>query len=317
MPASGLRLEITESAAIKDAARARVVLAELRALGVRISLDDFGTGYSSLSYLQSLPLDTLKIDRSFVAGIGTDEDKGEIVQLIVGLARTLGLEIVAEGTETAAQVEYLRALGCQFGQGYYFAKPADVRTTAAARRQASGVRAAAGTAPSQIVSAAARPARAAASPRSYRTPSLTTRRVRRMSVMFVERVAVDDDEVGELAGLDRAEIGAEAHRLGRHRRRRADRLGRRQAAAHVVLQLHQQRQAVRVDRRVGAGNHPAAALDDCRPPSAPAARPALRAAPDRRGRPAAPASARAGRRAPRRETAAECAGRRSTTRRGA
>ncbi len=124
-PASGLRLEITEGAAIKDAARARVVLAQLRALGVRISLDDFGTGYSSLSYLQSLPLDVLKIDRSFVAGIGTDKDKGEIVKLIIGLARTLKLEIVAEGTETATQVEYLRLLGCQFGQGYYFAKPAE------------------------------------------------------------------------------------------------------------------------------------------------------------------------------------------------
>ena len=140
--ASGLRLEVTESAAIKDAARARVVLAKLRELGVRISLDDFGTGYSSLSYLQSLPLDTLKIDRSFVAGIGTDKDKDEIIKLIVGLALTLGLEIVAEGTETAAQVEYLRALGCQFGQGYYFAKPAEA---AGARPQAalSGVRSAA------------------------------------------------------------------------------------------------------------------------------------------------------------------------------
>ncbi len=118
------------------------VLAELRALGVRISLDDFGTGYSSLSYLQSLPLDTLKIDRSFVAGIGTDEDKGEIIKLIVGLALTLDLEIVAEGTETAAQVDYLRALGCQFGQGYYFAKPA---AAAGTRPPAalSGVRAAA------------------------------------------------------------------------------------------------------------------------------------------------------------------------------
>ena len=94
-------------------------------LGVRISLDDFGTGYSSLSYLQSLPLDTLKIDRSFVAGIGTDEDKGEIIKLIVGLALTLGLEIVAEGIETAAHVEHLRALGCQFGQGYFFAKPVE------------------------------------------------------------------------------------------------------------------------------------------------------------------------------------------------
>ena len=124
-PASSLRLEITEGAAIKDAARARVVLAQLRELGVRISLDDFGTGYSSLSYLQSLPLDVLKIDRSFVAGIGTDKDKGEIVKLILGLARTLKLEIVAEGTETAAQVEYLRLLGCQFGQGYFFARPAE------------------------------------------------------------------------------------------------------------------------------------------------------------------------------------------------
>ncbi|MGE0359507.1 MAG: putative bifunctional diguanylate cyclase/phosphodiesterase [Vicinamibacterales bacterium] len=139
-PASSLRLEITESAAIKDAARARVVLAKLRALGVRISLDDFGTGYSSLSYLQSLPLDTLKIDRSFVAGIGTDEDKGEIIKLIVGLALTLGLEIVAEGIETAAHVDHLRALGCQCGQGYFFAKPAEAGGRPA---QTSGVRPAA------------------------------------------------------------------------------------------------------------------------------------------------------------------------------
>ncbi len=140
-PAASLRLEITEGAAIKDAARARVVLAQLRALGVRISLDDFGTGYSSLSYLQSLPLDVLKIDRSFVAGIGTDKDKGEIVKLIVGLARTLKLEIVAEGTETEAQVEYLRLLGCQFGQGYFFAKPAEPangRPPAVPRRQRAG-----------------------------------------------------------------------------------------------------------------------------------------------------------------------------------
>jgi diguanylate cyclase (GGDEF)-like protein len=128
-PASMLRLEITESAAIKDAARARVVLAKLRAHGVRISLDDFGTGYSSLSYLQSLPLDTLKIDRSFVAGIGTDEDKGEIIRLIVGLALTLGLEIVAEGIETAAHVEHLRTLGCQCGQGYFFAKPVEASSS--------------------------------------------------------------------------------------------------------------------------------------------------------------------------------------------
>ena len=86
--------------------------AQLRALGVRVSLDDFGTGYCSLSYLQQFPVDTLKIDRSFVARIGEADGPGEIIRLIVGLAHTLGLDVVAEGTETAAQVEYLAALGC-------------------------------------------------------------------------------------------------------------------------------------------------------------------------------------------------------------
>ena len=138
-PASALRLEITESVAIKDAARARMVLADLRRLGVRISLDDFGTGYSSLSYLQALPLDVLKIDRSFVTGIGTDAEKGEIVKLIVGLARGLGLEIVAEGVETGTQVEYLRGLGCQYGQGYFFAKPAAAGAWPEPRRRVARV----------------------------------------------------------------------------------------------------------------------------------------------------------------------------------
>ena len=90
---------------------------ELRALGVRVSLDDFGTGYCSLSYLQQFPVDTLKIDRSFVARIGEDEGPGEIIRLIVGLAHTLGLDVVAEGTETAAQVEYLAALGVRLRAG--------------------------------------------------------------------------------------------------------------------------------------------------------------------------------------------------------
>lgn len=153
-PTTSLKLEITEGAAIKEPARARVVLAQLRKQGVRISLDDFGTGYSSLSYLQALPLDTLKIDRSFVSGINSDEDKREIVKLIVGLARTLGLEIVAEGTETEEHVDYLRELGCQCGQGYFYAKPSapiggrppgitvPPRVAAEAKpRSASGVRA--------------------------------------------------------------------------------------------------------------------------------------------------------------------------------
>ena len=116
-PAQMLRLEITEGTAIKDPERARAVLTELRALGVRVSIDDFGTGYSSLSYLQMLPVDTLKIDRSFVA----TTDRCEIIQMIVGLAKTLGLDVVAEGTETAAQVEHVASLGCGYGQGYFFA----------------------------------------------------------------------------------------------------------------------------------------------------------------------------------------------------
>jgi diguanylate cyclase (GGDEF)-like protein len=123
LPARALRLEITESVAISDPDRVRSVLGELRALGVRVSLDDFGTGYCSLSYLQQFQVDTLKIDRSFVARIGEEEGHGEIIRLIVGLAHTLGLDVVAEGTESAAQVDYLAALGCGYAQGFYFAKP--------------------------------------------------------------------------------------------------------------------------------------------------------------------------------------------------
>ena len=123
LPARALRLEITESVAIADPEQATSILTGLKSLGVRVSLDDFGTGYSSLSYLQQFPVDALKIDRSFVARIGEGEGQSEIIQLIVGLARTLGLDVVAEGAETAAQVEYLHELGCGFGQGDYFAKP--------------------------------------------------------------------------------------------------------------------------------------------------------------------------------------------------
>ena len=119
-----LRLEITEGVAMADAERTRTILTDLKALGVRISLDDFGTGYSSLSYLQRFPVDTLKIDRSFVAGIDEHRECREIIRTILNLARTLGLDVIAEGTETATQVDYLERLDCRFGQGYFFARPA-------------------------------------------------------------------------------------------------------------------------------------------------------------------------------------------------
>ena len=118
-----LRLEITESTAMADAERARMVLADLKALGIRISLDDFGTGYSSLSYLQRFPVDTLKIDRSFVSGMDRNDGCREIVRTVMNLARSLGLEVIAEGTETADQVRDLERLECRFGQGYYFSAP--------------------------------------------------------------------------------------------------------------------------------------------------------------------------------------------------
>jgi diguanylate cyclase (GGDEF)-like protein len=118
-----LRLEITESVAMREAERSTAILRELRGLGVRISLDDFGTGYSSLSYLQRFPVDTLKIDRSFVLGIAANNENREIVRTIVDLARTLKLDVIAEGAETAVQVAYLENLKCRYGQGYFFSRP--------------------------------------------------------------------------------------------------------------------------------------------------------------------------------------------------
>lgn len=124
-----LRLEITEGVTIDDAGRVAAVLLELKRLGVRVSIDDFGTGYSSLSYLHSLPIDVLKIDRSFVAAMSQTAESSQIVRTIVGLANSLGKEVVAEGTEAAAQVLQLRSMGCQYGQGYYFSRPADLAAT--------------------------------------------------------------------------------------------------------------------------------------------------------------------------------------------
>ena len=118
-----LKLEITESTAMENAERSILLLNRLKSLGVKLSIDDFGTGYSSLSYLHRLPFDTLKIDRSFVSGVGERGENSGILQTIVSLGTNLKMRMVAEGIETEAQLAMLRNLGCDFGQGYLFSKP--------------------------------------------------------------------------------------------------------------------------------------------------------------------------------------------------
>ncbi|MEG4516793.1 EAL domain-containing protein [Microcoleus sp. AT9b-C5] len=128
---SCLKLEITESAIVENVKKANIVLAELKGRNIRLSIDDFGTGYSSLSYLHRFPLDTLKIDRSFVSRLGAVEngDDGgqplQIVRAIVTLAHNLGLNAIAEGVETGEQLAQLRELDCELAQGYWFSKPLD------------------------------------------------------------------------------------------------------------------------------------------------------------------------------------------------
>jgi diguanylate cyclase (GGDEF)-like protein/PAS domain S-box-containing protein len=123
LDARTLKLEITESTVMDDADAAIAVLEELRTLGIRIAIDDFGTGYSSLGYLRRLPVDTLKIDRSFVNGLGADRQTTAIVRSVVALAKSLDLSVTGEGVETAAQQTQLAQLGCDRAQGYLFSRP--------------------------------------------------------------------------------------------------------------------------------------------------------------------------------------------------
>ena len=120
---SSLEIEITEGTLIADHAQARDALAQLRAIGVRSSIDDFGTGYSSLAYLRELPVDALKIDRSFISDLATGESGEAIVRSIIELARNLGLETVAEGVEEESVRRRLAGLGCDCAQGFLLGRP--------------------------------------------------------------------------------------------------------------------------------------------------------------------------------------------------
>jgi EAL domain-containing protein (putative c-di-GMP-specific phosphodiesterase class I) len=118
-----LVLDVTETVYVKALEDNTGALSRLREMGVGISIDDFGTGYSSLAYLKRLPADVLKIDRSFVEGLGSDREDTAIVRMIVELAHTLDMEVVGEGVETEEQAALLRDMGCDMAQGYHFAKP--------------------------------------------------------------------------------------------------------------------------------------------------------------------------------------------------
>ena len=118
-----LKLELTESAVMENAEKVILMLTQIRELGIKLSIDDFGTGYSSLSYLHRFPINTLKVDRSFVSSMENGSENGEIVRTVIALAKTLKLDVVAEGIETIHQLHQLRVLGCEYGQGYLFSRP--------------------------------------------------------------------------------------------------------------------------------------------------------------------------------------------------
>ncbi len=121
-----LVLEITESLLMQDTEATLARLHDLKSLGIRLALDDFGTGYSSLSYLRRFPIDMLKIDRSFVSGLRAGSEPLRLVEGIMALGNTLGLETVAEGVEELEELAALRSVGCEVGQGFYFARPMGV-----------------------------------------------------------------------------------------------------------------------------------------------------------------------------------------------
>jgi diguanylate cyclase (GGDEF)-like protein/PAS domain S-box-containing protein len=139
LPASALLLELTESLFLGGSEQTRADMNELKDIGVKLAIDDFGTGYSSLSYLLDLPIDVLKIDKSFVTGISSSWRRHALVEGIVRLARTLEVEVIAEGIETETERELLAGMGCQFGQGYLLSVPVDAAAAAAMLRRRRGL----------------------------------------------------------------------------------------------------------------------------------------------------------------------------------
>jgi EAL domain-containing protein (putative c-di-GMP-specific phosphodiesterase class I) len=131
LPPEALKLEITESTVMADPSAAVEMLQQIKSLGIHLAIDDFGTSYSSLSYLHRFPLDTLKIDRSFISSICEGGEGMEIARTILPMANNLRLDVVAEGVETVQQVALLKKLQCKYAQGYYFSRPLSAEGTAA------------------------------------------------------------------------------------------------------------------------------------------------------------------------------------------
>jgi diguanylate cyclase len=138
LEANSLELELTETFLTEDSTATIAMLRALKEMGVRLALDDFGTGYSSLSHLKRFPMDTLKIDQSFVRNLASDSDDASIVCALISMGRQLRMDVVAEGVETTEQCAFLQQAGCPYGQGYYFGRPMGARAVSRLKAIKSG-----------------------------------------------------------------------------------------------------------------------------------------------------------------------------------